>query len=639
MCGIVGILSTCRGGQKAAGLLPPMLDVIRHRGPDAEGVWFDADAGIALGHRRLSILDLSPTGAQPMSSASGRFVISYNGELYNHLELRKSLELKRASWRGSSDTETLLAAIETFGLEAALRQANGMFAFALWDKKRRVLTLARDRFGEKPLYLFTSESEIVFASDLASVERFPGFDRRIDQQAVSHYFRRGWQHPDRTIWASVSKVPPGGIVEIDHRLHQKGRQYWNCSAEIAGSHLKSSDLNMEAACDRLDQTLTRAVGDRMISDVPLGAWLSGGVDSSIVVALMQKQSNRTIRTFSIGFSDGGYDESSYARAVAAHLGTDHTEAIMDTEKAISIIPELSSIYSEPFSDVSQLPTILLSRMTKEHVTVALTGDGADELFGGYNRHVLANSMAQYHLLASGIGKRAMRLAATLPPWLLRSAAALAGHNTLQFDDKYRKLQALLRADTPEALYHGLLDHIPPDAIGETAPGIEGLTTAPAPIKGLTAGQQLMHFDTNFYLPEDVLVKVDRAAMSASLETRAPFLDPDVFHLAWSLDPNLKISGKRNKAILRQLLGRYLPPELFERPKQGFSIPIGKWLTGPLRDWAEPMFEPHRFSGSHLFDPIGARSAWNALCRGDARYTDTVWDFLVFQSWAESRGIA
>lgn len=638
MCGLAGLFAPDTRPAALKAQLPAMLAAIAHRGPDADGTWAEDEIGLALGHVRLAILDLSKAGAQPMHSQTGRYVLSYNGEIYNHLELRTGLEQQGIDWRGTSDTETLLATIERVGIEETLRRAVGMFSIALWDRRQRRLTLARDRFGEKPLYYVQAGKTLIFASDLAACEKANEFDRTIDRAALYHYTRRGWQSPDRTIWASAKKVPPGGWVTFDVDLERTQGQYWNPTEEIAAARASALPMSLEEASEQLEGLLGRVVKRQMISDVPLGAWLSGGVDSSTVVAMMQKHSSQPIRTFSIGFSEEDYDEARHARAVAGHLGTNHSEVILSPEDAMALIPNIPSTFSEPFSDASLLPTMLLAKMTREHVTVALTGDGADELFGGYNRHVLADQFASLREMAGGLGRVAMRAAAALPPGALRRLAGWSGHNTLQFDDKYRKLQSVLKSDTLSKMYSTVLDRPPPHQVIPLVMGDAENLCVPRSIDGLNPGEQLMHFDTMIYMPEDVLVKVDRTAMNASLETRAPFLDPELFRLAWQLPAELKISGKRNKIVLRALLDHHVPPELANRPKQGFSIPIGPWLTGPLRGWAEDLLADIRSHKQDLLNVEAAEMSWRKLQAGDLRYADTVWDLLVFLCWAESRRI-
>lgn len=640
MCGIAGVFSSRLSPREAEACLPDMLQAITHRGPDAEGIWSEQDLPLALGHRRLSILDLSASGAQPMQAASGRYVITYNGEIYNHLELREKLAKRGISWKGTSDTETLLAAIECFGLDAALKLAVGMFAFALWDRKERKLSLARDRFGEKPLYFYRGNSDLVFGSDLAAIERFPGFDRQLDPLSIHHYFHRGWHSPEHTIWSSVKKVAPGGIVEFDQSFEARPRAYWQSAAEIASAYRQLDHLSPDEALDRLDTALTRSVQRQLISDVPLGAWLSGGVDSSLVVALMQKLSAKAMKTFSIGFSDSDYDESAFADAIASHLGTDHTSAILEPRQVTDLVPGLPAIFSEPFSDASQLPTILLARMTCDSVTVALTGDGADELFGGYNRHVSANSIARIRKRAAGLGRFALKGAAVLPPALLKQLAGMAGQNTLQFEDKYRKLLGLLNAGNESDLYLAALErHHEKSLLSRRLEAANGAMRLPGALERLDAAHQLMYFDTRLYMPEDVLVKVDRSAMAASLETRAPFLDPDVFRFAWQLPPSQKLQGGQNKRILRQLLSRYLPDDLFDRPKQGFTPPIGRWLAGPLKEWGQSILARDKLEQSPYLDAAAVQTAWTSLLEGDGRFADSVWDSIVFMSWCDSRGLA
>lgn len=638
MCGIVGVLSHSSGPDEVSTITSSMLATIVHRGPDAEGIWTEREYGLALGHRRLSILDLSPAGAQPMLSQSGRYALTYNGEIYNHLSVRAAMSHRRISWRGSSDTETLLAAIEHLGLEAALESVTGMFAFALWDRQERKLFLVRDRFGEKPLYYAKLGTSFVFASDLAAIETFPHFNSDINPTSVTHYLSYGWMPQSDTVWASVDKVPPGCVLSVDHKLDTHTSRYWNCAREISESYRSRESLTLGEATDLIDDALTNIVKDQMHADVPLGAWLSGGVDSSVIVALMQKQSTRRIHTFSIGFSEDDYDEARYARAVAKHLGTEHTEVEFSPRDAIDLIPDLSRVFSEPLSDVSQLPTILLSKMTRNDVTVVLTGDGADEVFGGYNRHVAAQDFVRLRRLWFGAGKHLMKFAAGLPPGLLETLAEAGGYNTIQFEEKHRKMLALLQATTLAELYATVVGHGNVDLTGASSVHENYRSPELEPPSMLDPAHHFMYLDTCGYLPDDVLVKVDRSSMNASLETRAPFLDSRLFKLAWSLKPEFKVHRLANKVVLRELLRRYLPSSLIDRPKQGFSLPIGRWLQGPLHEWAEEMLRKEQIASFDLFDVNEVRSAWESLRGGDFRFSNVVWGHLLFQSWADSRGL-
>jgi asparagine synthase (glutamine-hydrolysing) len=625
-----------------------MTDALSHRGPDDSGVWVDNDAGVALGHRRLAIVDVSSAGHQPMASMGGRYQIVYNGEIYNHLEIRRELESKLGSiaWRGHSDTETLLLAIETWGAADALRRCVGMFALAAWDRLRRRLILARDRFGEKPLYFGRFGGHFVFGSELKALSVYPGFDDEIDRDSLALFLRHCYVPEPRTIYRNVNKLPPATIVEIDDRGEPgTADQYWRVTETIDSGRQHPFVGSDKEAVNSLETLLSASVGLQMMADVPVGAFLSGGIDSSLVVALMQKCATRKVRTFTIGFSEKAYDESSHARAVARHLGTDHTELIVTPTQAMEVIARLPSLYDEPFGDSSQIPTYLVSSLARQHVTVSLSGDAGDELFGGYTRYDLASRLsAKLQSVPNVLRVRIPNIIRSRPPeWWQRYLGFVApmlprrwkGAN---LGNKMYRLAELV-ATSPWELYHGLVSHwSQPDRVvlgcgGRESPVRELMSRSST----LSYPEQMMYWDLMTYLPGDILVKVDRAAMAVGLETRVPMLDHRVVELAWSLPLRLKMRAGKGKWILRQLLDRYVPRELTDRPKTGFGIPIGSWLRGPLRPWAETLLDRTRIEREGVMEPTLIRQRWQEHLSGNHDWGYLIWDVLMFQAWLESRG--
>jgi asparagine synthase (glutamine-hydrolysing) len=618
---------------------------IAHRGPDADGHWVPADTPVALGHRRLSIIDLSATGAQPMWSANGRFIVSFNGEIYNFRELRDRLRAAGAAFRGTSDTEVLLAGFEAWGVGETLREATGMFALAVWDLRDQELILARDRVGEKPLFYGTCGDSLVFASELKAIRQHPHFAGEIDPGAVALLMRYGYVPAPYSIYRGVGKVMPGTLLRFRPRdgLAPSVTTYWSaitvCRAGIARPTTKSDG----ELIDELDTLLRRAVADQMVADVPLGAFLSGGIDSTTVVAMMQAQAKAPVRTFSIGFFDPKFEEARHARQVAAQLRTIHTEHYLSAEESMRVIDRLPSMYDEPFADWSQIPTYLVSTLARDAVTVALTGDGGDELFGGYDRYVgLDTIWRRVRVLP-----HPARLA--LARWIDligRVDAPRGNRSALERGDsgatrrahrlvaKARKIARLLRCQWREDLYQELLSSWSDTA--RLVPGGSQLPTALNDVTQLmpsaTFAQQMMHFDLIFYLPDDVLAKVDRAAMAVSLETRTPFLDHRVVEFAAALPLRAKLRNKQSKWILRQLLDRYVPREFVERPKMGFGVPLHDWLRGPLREWAEGILDPSHIARHGLFDPSEVRHVWEDHLSGNANNTATLWPVLMFDRW-------
>ncbi len=669
MCGVAGYLQFSRQGldDLTAGLAR-MTDRLVHRGPDDGGTWIDADVGIALGHRRLSILDLSPQGHQPMLSASGRYVIAFNGEIYNYRALRSELEAalaftpaiaqgeKRQSgslpggergikWRGHSDTEVMLAAFEHWGVPESLARFNGMFAFALWDRRERILHLARDRFGEKPLYYGWMGNAFLFGSELKALKAHPAWRGEIDRGALALYMRHNCIPAPYSIYQRVRKLLPAHMLSLPLAGRQEFpevRPYWS-ARELAEAGIRQPFSGGDAdAVAALDLLLRDAVALRMEADVPLGALLSGGIDSSTVVALMQAQSTRPVKTFSIGFHEEAYNEAGHARAVARHLGTEHTELYVAPEEAMAVIPRLPEIYDEPFADSSQIPTFLVSQMTRRHVTVALSGDAGDELFGGYNRYLWVQSIwrkagwmpkpvraALSYGLTALAPQRWNRILSFLEPALPgRLRAQLPG-------DKLHKLAGILACASPEELYRGLVSHWEPEAVifGASEPATVLTDRALwADLPDIT--QRMMFLDLVSYLPDDILAKLDRASMAVSLEARVPLLDHRVAEFAWHLPLAMKVRNGQGKWILRQVLYNYVPQALIERPKMGFGVPIDAWLRGPLRDWAESLLDESRLRQEGYFDPAPIRRKWAEHLSGQRNWQYHLWDVLMFQAWLD-----
>lgn len=651
MCGIAGFVDR----QAKPGRFTPltgMVNTLTHRGPDESGTWTDDQTGVALGHRRLSILELSAAGSQPMQSADSRYTIVFNGEIYNHLELRAQLGNQAPSWRGHSDTETLLACISAWGLERTLKATVGMFAIALWDRHRKTLSLARDRMGEKPLYWGWQGDVLLFGSELKSLKAHPGFAAKVDRNVLALYLRHGYIAAPHCIYQGIHKLPPGHHLELpfhDHASAQAARSkaYWDMNRVIQAGLEQPFEGNDAEATDALERQLLQSAGGQMLSDVPLGAFLSGGVDSSLIVALMQAQSKQAVRTFTMGFSDERYDEAPYARAVAQHLGTQHSDMLVTPEDALAVIPDLPRIYDEPFADSSQIPTFLVSRLAKQYVTVALSGDAGDELFGGYNTYRLApQTWRKINRLQSTVRRNLGALLHHMPPGLLDGV--LGGLQPLlptrirrhANSGKIHKFASLLRSDTRETFYREMISHWRhPDTL------VPGATEAPSKLNtpgdwpqphSMPFEQWLMAMDAQTYLPSDILVKVDRAAMANSLETRVPLLDHRVVELAWRLPLDMKIRNGQGKWLMRQVLYRHVPRELIERPKKGFSIPLAAWLRGPLRDWAESLLDEQRLRREGFFNPAPIRQAWAQHLDGKNDCSTRLWCILMFQAWLETQ---
>lgn len=653
MCGLTGFWQPSgfeRDG--AADTLRRMAETLVHRGPDDGGVWVDEVACVALAHRRLSILDLSPAGHQPMTSASGRYVIAFNGEIYNHLDLRLALEKTGAGtvvplhWRGHSDTETLLAGFDAWGIRGTIERCVGMFAFAVWDRKERALMLGRDRVGEKPLYYGWQGRTFLFGSELKALKAHPSFQAEIDRGALCLFMRHNYIPAPHSIYRGISKLLPGHLLTVSaERQEPELEAYWSLT-DVAESGCRNAlDGSAQEVADELERVLRLAVRQQMVADVPLGAFLSGGIDSSTVVALMQAQSEKPVKTFTIGFNEEGYNEAVHAKAVARHLGTDHTELYVTPQNALDVIPRLPRLYCEPFADSSQIPTFLVSQLAKQHVTVSLSGDAGDELFGGYTRYVLGHRLWR-KLSRFPVGIRAVVVSAirAISPsaWnrILSPIRALAPsrYRMTLVGDKLHKGAGVLAARRIDELYLGLLTHWNPAELVLDAREPATVLNGGAPtLAGLDDVQRMMALDAMTYLPDDILVKVDRAAMAVSLETRVPFLDHRVIELAWRIPQAMKLRDGAGKWILRQVLYRHVPKELIERPKMGFGVPIDHWLRGPLREWAEDLLAEDRLKREGFFVPAPIRQKWKEHLSGVRNWQYLIWDVLMFQAWLKDEG--
>lgn len=654
MCGIAGFFGpSLFGADIFSQTLSEMSKSISSRGPDDAGIWFHEASGVGLAHRRLSIVDLSAAGKQPMESPSGRFVIIYNGEIYNHNETRRELEgaYSAPAWRGHSDTETLLAACEIWGIEQALKRSVGMFAFAIWDREKRELTLARDRVGEKPLYYgWFGEGQsavFLFGSELKALKPHPSFVGGINRNAITLLLRHNYIPAPHTIYENVFKLLPGSFLTIrieDICNKPTPVRYWSLPEVAVAQHGQHSNIQPGEIVSELHTILKMAVGQQMVADVPLGAFLSGGIDSSLVVSMMQSQSGRPVKTFTIGFEEDGYNEAGYAKKVAEHLGTDHTELYVTSEEAMSVIPQLPVAYDEPFSDSSQIPTLLVSRLARQQVTVSLSGDGGDELFCGYTRYLATEKawnrlsllpQPARHALAKGIQAVSPtgwdKLAHLLP---LRDRT-LGGH---RLGDKLHKAASVLASKSVDSLYLGMVSHwADPEAIvlNATEPRTQ-LSGLMPELQSLNDVERMMVLDMMSYLPDDILTKVDRAAMSASLETRVPLLDHRLIEFAWSVPHSMKLNGGETKWILREILSQYIPKSHFDRPKMGFGIPLDRWLRGPLKEWAEDLLSEDRLRREGYFDPAPIQRKWREHLSGSRNWAYHLWDVLMFQSWQESQ---
>lgn len=641
MCGITAYWSPVQRLETIAQTARRMVGALRHRGPNTNNTWVGEGNGIALGQARLAIQDLSEAGAQPMKSPGGRYVAVFNGEIYNHFELRAMLS-SPPMWRGHSDTETLLACFEAWGIERTLKSAIGMFALAIWDSQDKSLLLARDRFGEKPLYYGVISGNLIVASELKSIHAVAAGRLEMDRTAVADFFRFAFIPAPRSIYQGIHKLTPGSILRITGEDLKSGvtptpQLFWSAiEAAYEARSLRSLPRSDAEAIDGLESTLRQAVRRQLISDVPLGAFLSGGIDSSLIVGLMQSLASAPTKTFSIGFSEQEYNEADLAQTVAAHLGTDHTSLVITPQDALACVPQLPGIFDEPFADVSQIPTFLVAQLARTKVTVSLSGDAGDELFGGYNRHVSAITWDRWAQRTPAGVRRAGAVALDAIPLGTLQHLSTALHRHLSpnraprmLTRHVRKAAEALRANGLEDLYGRIVSHWREPVVRGQAPS--GPPHLNRPEVWGPAGQMMMR-DTLSYLPDDILVKVDRSCMANSLESRVPFLDPDVFTYAWALPDSMKIRQGRGKWILRQLLYRMVPPALVDRPKMGFAVPIGEWLRGPLRDWAEDLLSVEALSCDDLLDAAAIRRAWSDHLARRRQGENPLWIALMFQSW-------
>ena len=644
MCGLAGFFSLRPvGSDEAAEDLRRMAQTIAHRGPDGEGIWHDSAAGVGLAHRRLAIIDLSPLAAQPMPSASGRLVISFNGEIYNYRALRSDLERAGRQFRSASDTEVLLEAIESWGVETALRRARGMFAFALWDRQERALYLARDRFGEKPLHFGQFGDTLLFSSELKGLRAHSAWNAHLNRDALALMLRHYYIPAPHTIYGGVHKVLPGSFARIRVRKELfviEQESYWS-ARPIARASAQTRRVSDAETVERLHDELAEAVNLQMVADVPVGAFLSGGIDSSLIVSLMQQASRRPARTFSIGFAEQAFNEAPFARRVASHLGTDHTELMVSAQDALAVIPKLADIYDEPFADPSQIPTYLVSRLARQSVTVSLSGDGGDELFAGYNHYTrTVDYWRRVQRVPSAIRAIMRGAIDTLPlPWIeFLAAPALVGpwRSQSHLADRIKERSPTLFAKNFQHLYrtYSSFWHCPEDVVlGSREPKTVLSNYASHPT-GVGAVEHMMFMDTSQYLPDDILVKVDRAAMYTSLETRVPLLDPHVAEVAWDTPLEVHRRDGRGKWLLRQVLARYVPVELFDRPKGGFSIPLAQWLRGELKDWAYDLLDPARLRREGIFEPTVIERRWHQHQAGLEDWSIQLWTVLMAQGWLD-----
>ncbi len=624
MCGITGFITPDQTKENLEHVCSTMTETIHHRGPDDSGVWVDPAYGVALGHRRLSILELSPLGHQPMKSTSGRYTLVYNGEVYNHLDLRKELTTCGHSFKGGSDTETLLAAFTEWGIAKTLEQCIGMFAMALWDQETKVLTLIRDRLGIKPLYYGTAGNSFLFGSELKALKAHPDFASEVDRDSLSLYFRYNYIPTPHSIFTSANKLTPGTFLQIHPDGTQKQTTYWSSQDTWQHGAENQFEGSFSEAADHLENLLKDSISKRLLSDVPVGAFLSGGIDSSAVVALMQAVSPGQVRTFSIGFKEAEYNEAEHARAIADHLGTDHTDLYLSPNDLLSVIPEIPHYWDEPFADSSQIPTTSVCRMAREHVTVALSGDGGDELFSGYTRYfwtekywkMLQRIPRPLRQAMVGIGSR-------IPASLFKGLGSIGPKIAWRLD-------ALSAKDYLELYKYFISHHKRSDAfvLGANEPA----TIFDSTMAAENRFHQMAGIDIGTYLPDDILTKVDRASMLTSLEARVPLLDHRIVEFAASVPTSFKVSGEKGKLLLREVLYRHVPPKLIDRPKMGFGIPIGRWLKNELKDWCEDLLDETTLKNQGYINARQVRSMWEAHLAGKGNWRYYLWDILMFQAW-------
>ena len=647
MCGIAGFIANSQNKLELKSIAKKMVDMIGHRGPDDTGIWVDESSQVVFGHKRLSILDLSMAGHQPMNSKCCRYTLVFNGEIYNHNDIRNKLQESNEQlleWNGHSDTETLLAAIVNWGVEKTLKECVGMFAIALWDKDEGILTLARDRLGEKPLYYGWQGNTFMFASELKALKAHPNFVGEIDRDSLTLFLRYNYIPAPYSIYKGIKKLPQGSILQlpINNKKLISVTPYWSLSQVTQYGQNPPLNCSDDEAVSLLEDSLSSAVEDQLISDVPFGAFLSGGIDSSLVVSMMKTRSSQPVKTFTIGFDDSDYNEAIFAKVVAKHLGTEHSELYISPQDALDVIPQLSSTYDEPFADSSQIPTFLVAKMASSHVKVALSGDGGDELFGGYNRYIWSRTIrnktnwlpqSALQVLGFSLGK------VSAHTWnkINNSFSGLlpSEYRVAQMGDKVHKVARQLAVNSDFDLYRGLVSQWqnPADVvIGGHELDLQ-ITSESSEKMFEDIEHRMMFMDASTYLPDDILCKVDRAAMASSLETRVPLLNHNVLELAWQLPLHMKIRDGQGKWILRKLLYKYVPQELIDRPKQGFALPIDAWLRGPLREWAEDLLEESRLLNEGFFHPEPIRIAWEEHLKGNNMH-NKLWGILMFQAWLE-----
>lgn len=649
MCGIVGLLSAKYQFDHDMGeIVTGMANQLLHRGPDDHGIWLDYDKGVCLAHRRLSIQDLSSAGHQPMVSSCGRYVLVFNGEIYNYKNIRSELDKSGhyPRWKGHSDTEILLEAISFWGLTEALRLTVGMFAIGLWDRQENELFLARDRIGEKPLYYGYIGNDFVFSSELKALCVYPGFDGEINQEALALYLQHNYVPTPYSIYKGIFKLPPGSILKITSKdliqyILPIPIAYWSLKEVATNGQVNLFTGTEYEAQQELEHLLSNSIAGQVIADVPLGSFLSGGIDSSIVAALMQSHSNKPVKTFSIGFHDPKYNEANYASEVATYLGTEHTELYVSPEEAMDVIPSLPSLYDEPFADASQIPTYLLCKLAKQHVTVSLSGDGGDELFGGYNRHILGPLIwRRIHWLPRNLRLALAGILTSIPAFMwdkVFQALNMFLSKKHQLDtpqDKLHKIADLLANKSPEEIYISLVSFWkePLSVVKTDIENFSEKTNNYSQVDVPDLEHKMMYLDSISYLPDDILVKVDRAAMGVSLETRVPFLDHRLVEFAWKIPVSMKIRQRKGKWLLRQLLEQYVPGSMIDRPKSGFGLPLNDWLRGPLSEWANELldFPLMHNEGFFHYEPI--KQAWVQHLQGKRNNASQLWNILMFQAW-------
>jgi len=645
MCGFSGFIYKKKIPDNAVNILKNMGNAITHRGPDSSGEWINEEYQLGFSHRRLAIVDLSPAGHQPMKSQTGTFVISFNGEIYNHLDLRCELEkIVTCHWQGHSDTETLLAGFEVWGIRETIEKSIGMFAFSVWDNKQKILTLGRDRLGEKPLYYGWQNKTFLFGSELKTLRAHPDFESEINRDAITLQLRHSYIPAPYSIYTGIKKLLPGCLLRLNIETFEEViDEYWSINQVCKEGKRKQFTGTAKEAVNELETILKKSIKQQMMADVPLGAFLSGGIDSSLIVALMQSQSTIPVKSFSIGFNEDGYNEAVHAKAVARHLGTEHTELYVTPEEAMAVIPKLASLYDEPFSDSSQIPTFIVAQMAKEHVTVSLSGDAGDEIFCGYNRYIMTNrlwgKLSKIPKIIRFVSAGVIRFI-PIRYWNRFNKVLPSKMKMSNLGDKMHKAATVLTANSVNDLYKGLVSHWqnPEDIVinaKEPKTALNDISRTPSLENNIA---QMMALDSISYLPDDILTKVDRACMGVSLEGRVPFLNHKVVEFAWRLPLEYKLRKGNAKWCLKEILYKHIPRSLIERPKMGFGVPIDEWLRGPLKEWASALLNEDRLTKEGFFDPKPICKMWKEHLSGRYNWQDQIWDILMFQAWYEKNHI-